>query len=753
VGGACKQPPNTQDCCPTGVKNQIEHGDINLPATCGSGSAGTYKGLDEFRCPNPISGDYNQSCSYSDIKTYVEKQVQVNNKTVTLIDQSKWKKLNLLQQLTYFKGEIANWPKDSKIQDDVSVLNNARSTLASCYLATPYVDLLQTYKTTDQTKQIIIKDPETFSDPVTNNPVDVSKYCQGFNYDNSSCFKKCSDACPDTDNQVMQCYEGCGTCNAGDTNCQKKQESCIEDCYNSRPCLYGPNTSQTFGTPYNNDNADNCMSSCQNDCSNQCAKEYLPCSDEYKFCQSQCGYNGQCVLDNAGSCLFNAQGFVNCASQIAPNDQGNTDYCINRAYLCKNGSDQYAGYPDCADPLAVNCSSIADPKNCANTTGCVWDGQICSQNYSASFFYDKIKYQKCPEPYGPSQPSAFCYSGKDPSDSCLDICPETAKCPTSSSCPNCPCDQINQTLKFSVPSTTIGNYTESSEPISAHQMVGPQCNGYSYNDDPLTFYCEDNWWNDPTKEGTSPTPMGAERVASAGEEIPVGQTVDNAENWANSLINNAKINTINQDIQKMLDQMTKIGNAIETNPIQDYCKCNAKLENNAPTCTTNCKYFQLPVLTPFGLSWQCGCTFVPCKGSPCGQITDYLAELWNDYGQVKTDYINFYTSMLVEPRSDIMKELSYSRQTTNDCSLKNNAYGATVRLLDCTRVEDELISPVNSGKIIFNNTTVNSYCYGVNLGKLFDKSLTDNWFCAEEYSKNPTTTSNPIYEPMLGPGI
>ena len=43
------------------------------------------------------------------------------------------------------------------------------------------------------------------------------------------------------------------------------------------------------------------------------------------------------------------------------------------------------------------------------------------------------------------------------------------------------------------------------------------------------------------------------------------------------------------------------------------------------------------------------------------------------------------------------------------------------------------------------NETIDAYCYGKNLGNLFGESLTDNWFCCQEWQKTPTISNNPIY--------
>ena len=133
--------------------------------------------------------------------------------------------------------------------------------------------------------------------------------------------------------------------------------------------------------------------------------------------------------------------------------------------------------------------------------------------------------------------------------------------------------------------------------------------------------------------------------------------------------------------------------------------------------------------------WQCNCTFKPCDGNPCLQVVDYLSQFWNYYKQFKSDSTDFYTYMLTEPRSDILKELTYSRQAANNCSKTYSASGIETRLLSCTRVEDELVDPANSSNMLFNNKTLPGYCYGIELGKYSNSSLsyTDNWFCAQKY--------------------
>lgn len=1069
--GSC-DPGSPSDCCPNGVKNQIEHGgDTTITVDVGCGTAATApatgstcktneienSGLDEFRCPRPTIEDVddelndNQSqnenmcsgggsggvfkydqkikntyatanlknnknqfllaqvggggsggtedlcqsgdgdgnlcdmCSGTDIIDFIEEKVVINGKTIGLIRQEKWEELNLWQQLKYFQTKIANWPKDSKIQDDVNNLLNAEDTLGKCYLATPYIDLLKNYKGTNQEDTTIIK--RKFNVVGSSEEINPSRYCQGFNYSNSSCLKKCNDVCPDTSSEAMTAYEGC----------EKDNFDCIKNAFNKRPCPYagGDNPPATF---------EECISSCVgtksdegNTCYNNCSSEYSKCSYGYEFCINQCDDNSQCVLDNSDTCLLDANAFVDCAKQAenSQQDQGNIDYCVGRSYLCKNGSNEFSGYPDCAptetiispgsqtscsdwyykegcelingckwdstncsspkcdweegaasspavcsgleepacgstagcgwftgvcngpticsnapqqsicqnmsaqgctwqawdpeltgictgpaicstlsqkstcqgmsgdgcvwkpkqcflvcstlpettclsspqcvwrgskcDALDCNCSTGAcstplteiecnsrpgqcfwdenvacteecsgpptappagtiagcyDFKNredCENVKNCFWDGlgsPKCKQNFTASFYYGSIKPHwnslKCPEPYNSPKNGTACYSKIDATASCQELCPETSKCPSASNCSKCPCDQITKSgdpsqpldLNFYILDGSIGEYKTDTRKVLTYEMVGPECNEYSYNDDPLTFYCQDDpkWYDDPNKEGNNPTPIGTERIVDIGSggEMPIGQTIDESEAWAVSLIQSSgsmsayigsalKIMSSGDAFQ--LNDFT-LGNAYAAFPIQNYCKCDAKYEYSSPICTTSCWYWYTPRIS----YWppMCGTVFLPCDGGPCAQMVSYTQQLWYYIKNFKDNFVNFYVSMVKEPRSDILKKLTYSRQTMNDCSLVGSAYGPSTRLLSCTRVEDELVSPINTRQMNFGYEThdgykewsLDGYCYGKGLNDLFDDQdlvnggFSDNWFCAQEWNPSAPSQGN-----------
>jgi hypothetical protein len=978
IAGSCKQPENTTDCCPAGVLNKIEHGPIFIhinasqdpseygdvgadgqpcqkacsqDSDCLTAIVGStngkpniiqveqcdpdthtcgkkYNGLDEFRCdenqnnsgPTGGQNDLNQTDKKcSDIIKLINAggSKQGQNK-ITGVDAIKYFELTLWQQLKFMQELTSKWYQSSGFQSDIGNLQTARAALGKCYLAIPSVDFVNTNTVFSQQDRVVIRKQSDLIDSTSGKTIDSSKYCTGFNYNNSQCFKICNDACPDSSQEALDAYKNCGSGGSGSGD-----ESCIENAYKSRPCPNGDGTSSTFA---------DCVSNCQDTCNKACKIEYPSCSPEYNFCKSQCTDNGQCVLDNAGKCLFGAEDFAFCANKDS-SDKSNTAYCIDNAYTCKNGSNENAGYKDCvSNSSSSSCSSFTTSDDCLSAGGikgqCVWSGPFCSgppnancyngsgsesdctglssckwqigtcsQDYSASFIYKNPGNQKCTDAYSPAS-SGSCKSSDG--SSCQTVCPETSKCPTASDCPTCPCSKIDQPVNFYIPNISTAasevNCTDNSNcfsdqiclpncppgeecqnkicmsngkkdtactsnsdcsaehetcsitdgeskfcvtnagkegstwqksDVSAYQMVGPQCNGFSYNDDPLTFYCEDNWWNDPQKE-KSTSAIGIEKICNKGGDIPVGQAVDNAISWANNLASATEI--VNKDIQSVLDQMTKIGSAKDTEPIKDYCKCDAQFGNNEPICQTNCKYSekwippapadnsgggsdnsgggdgggdnggnidngggdngggdngggdgggggggdsgynnsfkyaaanfanknsifltQASVNSDSGDSasasgyWQCSCNLEPCKGSPCQQMVDYHSQLWNFYKQFKTDFTSFNTSIVLEPRSDILKELTYSRQQADSCSLTNTIYGANTRLLNCTRAEDELLPPINQDKINFDNKDWPGYCYGQKLGQVDNKDLTDDWFCCQEWNKTPTTNDNPIY--------
>ncbi len=225
----------------------------------------------------------------------------------------------------------------------------------------------------------------------------------------------------------------------------------------------------------------------------------------------------------------------------------------------------------------------------------------------------------------------------------------------------------------------------------------------------------------------------------------MGQTIDNAELWASKLM--SAIDSASQSLQYVISFIKEIG---DKKP-EEYCRCDSKYDTGKPICTTDCQYSQYQVEVPIStgeevgtyLKWVCDCSIKPCDGNPCQQMMDTLSKVADYYKQLKMAYINFYISFLLEGRTDVLKQLTYSRQKTDKCSVEKSAYGNEARLLSCVRAEDEIIAPINTGEITEGDETIEGYCYGKDLGKVLKTPLTDNWFCCEKWQKEATTRKEP----------
>jgi len=101
--------------------------------------------------------------------------------------------------------------------------------------------------------------------------------------------------------------------------------------------------------------------------------------------------------------------------------------------------------------------------------------------------------------------------------------------------------------------------------------------------------------------------------------------------------------------------------------------------------------------------------------------------------QVASARSDFIQSVIAEGRSDIVKELEYSRQKVNECSTKRTSYGDEAKFLNCERAENNIDPLVRNfdQKTIINGTATPYYCYG----KKLNPSFMDNWFCCEKIEK------------------
>lgn len=719
-GAACKPfPGKSNDCCPPGIKDKIEHGPIkiNSQAEKCDYSGKEFKGLDEFRTqltnisnfveisPKPkVDGKEVAIINNGNCQLCDNTDVTCQNNRKLCLKNSKWGNLKLIEQLMYLQEKMAQIK--SSVEQDRNQLQSAENTLGQCYLAEPYVDFLKTVEKTKKEDKIIIAQ-KTFNDPVTQKQIDIYKYCKGFDYANSNSYSRCQNICPETMEQNLSCYKGCdgkyGKCDDKKDSekeiCLKSEEACIKNCYNSRPCPAYTLLSTTPKVATFND----CMQGLGQQCLDACDKNYSCSQKDLQKCKESCGDDSKCLLENESKCTVNFLQLKTCANKYTNPD--NLKNCINNSFLCKYGSDEYAGYPDCV-------------KN---------QGQ-----YSSSFLYKNPDKQKCKNPYKPY------ISDINTVQTCLNLYPETAKCPTASMCPECPCGIIDETINYDSGESGSGSSGGSSTIILEYQVVTGTCNESSYNDDPLTFYCQQNWWNKENKaEEKSTTPIGQEKICSKANEIPVGQTVDDSEKWANNLIK--KISDFMITTDEMIQYIKKIGQE------QNYCKCDSICENGRP-CSSDCEYVPSVCSGDPPVCTKASCSVKPCAGISCQKMINLLKGgstkscpvkkdgIFYYYDKIYKESKTFYKFAIVDGRSEILKELSYSRKKMNAGSTVQSSFGKEAKILSCERVQDEIISPIKEGKTIINDKTTKSYCYGKILGKVLQtpEPLADNWFYCEE---------------------
>jgi len=548
--------------------------------------------------------------------------------------------------------------------------------------------------------------------------------------------------CPGTQDEDIKCYKNLKDCKSQeeidkenvdeeqDSDANKSCEDIYKECLENSPCTSGASSFSTFGE---------CFSGCKQQCTDNCNE--MACTEgDKKACEGKCNDNSKCIIDNAGKCLVSFDKLSKCS------DKNSSEYkdCVKSAALCQYCSDQYAGYPDCLT------SSYS-------TKG----------NYSASYIYKHLDYQLC------KYPNSSTTSGEDKTKTtCITLYPETIKCPASSQCPDCPCDNVKEKVDYEADaelpqaekdacwsseeenSNNEENTKEAeTKKIEEYRVCSGNCDEFSYDDDPLTFYCKTNWW---TKEAAKKTtPEGLERVCLQTKEIPVGLTVDDAEVWGQEFLNiiNASVEKTN-DLKKYISGIGKE---------KDYCECGSKCDDakKESACQAKCAFNQTDpitdpdtgeIITPA----KCWCARQSCSGNPCQKMVNLFKGKAKgkscpegveykgvDYYriQIANNAKDFYIFTIEQSRSDIVKELNYSRTKTNECSTTQNNYGsASTELLSCTRVEDEIISPiVDSGSTtIIDKTKTASYCYGQELGKVLDTTnspLMDNWFCCEVRKK------------------
>jgi len=782
--GICK-PILDESCCPADVKKQIEEGLITLDQNEGGtscpGSEKKYTGLEEFRSKQFGS-------NYFAIKTFVEIQppAKVNGKDIWIINNgncqvciyncpatctegdnqclnkkqnceeqqseclvgrqkclqknSPWYKLKLIDQLTYLRGRAEEIKQ--KVQQDINNLTSAEDLLGKCYLADAYVDFFKVYEKTDKKEKTILVQ-KTFSDPETQKIVNPAKYCEGFQYNNSSCYSQCQKVCPGTSSQEVGYYKKAQSCNnialKERQKCLEQQAKYIKEIYDNRSCIAGASPFKTFPE---------CMDNCNQNCLSSCEKSCLS-AEELKKCQDKCNNDSKCLLDNEDKCLINFNRLKDCSDSTAcvagcsgDNDciqKCNVQYndinfvknCIeNSASLCTYCSDQYAGYPECLTPSYYN-----------------------QGNYSSSFLCSDPNSQLCK--YGITTTDVNGNTVSQTADSCTVQNLETSKCPVNSKCPECPCDIVSdQPTENSYAGQTeeptgtdCSDANKNNGEDTAYRVCSPTCDNYAFNDDPLTFYCNQTWWKKDETKNTEP--LGSSKICPKNKEIPVGRTVDDAEAWGQAFMQ--VINDFTQKADEMINYIKKIGDE------KKYCQCDSTCGGSELVCKPECEDFT--VFDEDNKKIGEGCAQSPCSGNPCQKMINLLLgkEAGNEFTDNDPDAcpagqnsgfegVNWYLEqvkdglkevedfVLKDKRSDILKELEYSRQGINTCSTN---YDKETSILSCTRVEDEIMPPLiatsNPAKtIVGTNKPVASYCYGQELGKILGtEPLADNWFCCQ----------------------
>ncbi|MFH1968344.1 MAG: pilin [bacterium] len=815
VGQATCKPPD-KACCSEETKEKTEHGPVKIDL--GNSIEIEYKGLDEFRSNNNYSTiknivelqppakinnreisvinlgveacgtcDFNcPICAPGDGDCFVQRQnckldeaTCRNNQTGCLKQNSPWYNLKLIDQLTYLKGKAEEIKQ--KVQLDLNNLKKGESDLGKCYLADSYVDFLKTYEKNDKNNKTIVvattfKDTEAGGAASLINP---AKYCEGFQYGNSTCYSQCQKQCPPgTTEAEINCYRGAPDCN--NIASFEEKQACLlaqteyikKECYDKRTCLANL-------SPYNN--FSECMTGCEVGCFDSCDQKT---GADKTQCQRDCNDDSQCLQENEGACVVNYNRLKDCADPTGciTACSGNKDCekacgtkfddpdfiknCAETsAALCTYGSDQNAGYPDCL-------------KSPYSTSG----------NYSSSFVYENPASQIC------SNPNKIISAGT----TCQSQYPETSKCPSASACPSCPCGIAYKYIEASSSSSGGSSSSGSSgggecppgeclgpdgicspgycngygdsailnsecicptaEPgtpecykpcgtsssgggvirvESEYRVVSAECDKLSYNDDPLTFYCNQTWWKkDETK---NQEPLGNSMTCEKEQEIPVGNTVDDAEKWAGSFIDVIEKFVFKADM--MIRYLDGIGRE------KGYCECGSKCGPTEYACQPKCEEGEKEVVDDDGnTSTVKVCNRTDCVGNSCQQMIHLLlggstgacqgegVKKYSD--QIKQELVEIKKLMAMpeNSRSDILKELEYSRKMVNTCSQN---YSKETKILSCTRVEDEIIPPIigsteSSRAIINNKIATPSYCYGQAAGEVLGTgSKADNWFCCQ----------------------
>lgn len=809
-----------------GAKGIIENGPIKISIDCPECGEKTYKGLSEFRTTR------------TEISSFVEKEITINGKKVKIIQKDKWSQLKLIEQLMYFKEKINKIKEDLKTDSDT--LKQVENEISKCYLVKSSVDFWKITEGNENIKygEIIIQ--KDFEDPITNQTVDSSKYCKGYNYSDSSCFSFCRKMCfPTTnpesfkglkacDKNNFKCLEDnfykCASNSFGFTNMQECFTGCRSECSTSCDLKY-----PKLGTPECPDKNKDCGSACDTNLSNckkecdkkpsgerttcknicdtlsskckaSCDKSSPKCEDKNQACKDVCAQDSEYILNQDENCFGNNfKSAKNCADAYDESDFESFKRCIELS-TCSFCTDQYAGYPDCSKNLGAS-SSLYLYKNPAQQKcqSCYQDPKVKEENKKCKNDCSDDDIEECSKSCDTKYPI---YEGVENN-------PECQKCSACSICPKCPCKDgcsiscdskypkdpdENKKCKKTCSECSASCDTKypknSDENKSCKKICGDQnqncsqieekalfcsadCVESAYNQDPLTFYCRTDWWKE-VGTGTSSSPdkgviediknaegltkeekdelikeeQGSSQLATVqslrclkGEEIPIGETVDGVETWADNMVKFIAENAIKK-LDDIINYIGQIGKEAS------YCECNSKCSATENACPSNCMYGQAEMEDPDTGEkyWSCFCTKSPCTGNPCQKVINLLRGKKKESGcpkdveykgvalyqqEVTKTLKEFEKAVQSGDRSDLLKKLTYSRKKMQDCGVVSSLFGGGKKAISCIMAKDYFVAPVTSWSVIINSKKYKNQCYGLQLGEILKSDLMDNWECCE----------------------
>ncbi len=740
-GCVCPLEEPACDVCPPGIRDIVEEGDICLDGKI-------YKGLEEYRTEHEndeelINYIEKDICYLKNEKEVLQssdnfsegeiKSCETNGgKVIKIIIEERWKELSLIDQLKYLKEKIKNFDHDTK--ERLDLLRKVKKSLADeCYPIRNYPEVVKSIREEDK-KEVEIK--RSILDPETNEPVKVSKYCMGYQYANSNYFHTCRNLCPGTLEKDYIIYENCleydelaGACISNHfSNSYCKEESDFlnfEDCVlsNRNKCIEECEGSIDLECN-DNDNDDSLYPECLEKC-NTDSEQFLKFEEDRVFFNSR--KQNDCYLDifaltkcaertkeAFGGCfesrLFLGSGTTYCPPFAIEFFQN----CAEETFKCKYASDQHAGYMDLIDAD----KGIPEPDLITESISSNWiyknlDRHLLPPTNNPLIFNDYVKY--IPEEETEERPllcSRYDYG-------------RTCKGPLYSPCPSC---------AFS--------YEDDEDPLKIDEaalLTGPECDNFLYNDDPLTFYCREEW--EETLRVAEP--LGREWITGKNQEIPLGETIDETEKWLKNLTDNTT--NLVEELESMIKYVLSIGEE------EDYCECdslcNEPGEKEDWACEPPCEFNEKEILytdpdtgqeTSYWVYW---CTLRECEGNPCQKMINMLMG-GDDCGEfdgvgvfhhaVTEEAKNFKNEGIHKARSELLKKLIYSRKIMEQGS-RLAIEREEVEIMNCQEVINHRIYPITHLESEFilrglDEESRREVCYGREAGKKIGEFLTDNWF-------------------------